>query len=524
MDQPNNINSLSYQSVYPRHLLYSILSKRGLNSLISKLVVLPFMLLSQLLALHYSSLPQQGEQIITGLALDSRQVKPGDIFFALAGTRSHGEIYLKSALEKGAVAVLKESNTTLLEWLPGNLPCIHLPDLSNIVGEIAARFYGYPSQHQTVIGVTGTNGKTSITHFLAQILHTKAPAGLIGTLGYGIYGALQPATHTTPNAIDLQQLFAQFQAQQVATVVMEVSSHALAQGRVNGIRFDTAVFTNLTRDHLDYHHTMQAYGEAKLQLFTKQGLKTAVVNLDDPFGNNVLTHLASTVTPLTYSLQNNHAEVFARIQAYNSQGCQLTVHTAWGNGQLQTPLFGPFNISNLLATLTVLLNQGWHLTTLLEQMQTLQTVPGRMELLKLAGQPTVIIDYAHTPAALENTLLALREHFKQHILWCVFGCGGDRDQGKRPLMGEIAQRYADKVIITDDNPRHESSQSIINDILRGCPQPQAVIPDRRQAISYALQHAQPSEVVLIAGKGHEQYQQVGEQKLFFSDREYVIQG
>jgi UDP-N-acetylmuramoyl-L-alanyl-D-glutamate--2,6-diaminopimelate ligase len=231
------------------------------------------MLLSELLTPHYSSLPQQGEQIITGLALDSRQVKPGDVFFALAGTRSHGEIYLQSALEKGAVAVVKESNAPLLEWLPGNLPYIHLPNLSDKIGEIAARFYDHPSQHQTVIGVTGTNGKTSITHFLAQILHTKTPTGLIGTLGYGIYGALQPATHTTPNAIDLQQLFAQFQAQQVATVVMEVSSHALVQGRVNGIVFDTAIFTNLTRDHLDYHHTMQAYGEAKLQLFTKQGLK-----------------------------------------------------------------------------------------------------------------------------------------------------------------------------------------------------------------------------------------------------------
>jgi len=479
------------------------------------------MLLSELLASHYPSFPSQAEQVITGLALDSRQVKPGDIFFALAGTRSHGEIYLQSALEKGAVAVLKESTTTLLEWLPGDLPCIHLPHLSDKVGEIAARFYGYPTKQQTVIGVTGTNGKTSITYFLAQILHAKTPTGLIGTLGYGIYGALQSTHHTTPNAIDLQQLFSQFQAQQVTTVVMEVSSHALVQGRVNGIVFDTAVFTNLTRDHLDYHHTMQAYGEAKLRLFTKPGLKTAVVNLDDPFGHTVLAQLASTVTPLTYSLQNHHADIFAQLKAYNHQGCELAIETPWGSLQLQAPLLGRFNISNLLATVTVLLNQGWDLTSVWEHVQTLQTVPGRMELINLTGQATVIIDYAHTPDALKNILLALREHFKQSLLWCVFGCGGDRDQGKRPLMGEIAQRYADKVIITDDNPRHESSQSIINDILRGCPQPEAVIPDRKQAINYVLQQAQANEVILIAGKGHEEYQQVGEQRLFFSDRQCV---
>jgi UDP-N-acetylmuramoyl-L-alanyl-D-glutamate--2,6-diaminopimelate ligase len=376
-----------------------------------------------------------------------------------------------------------------------------------------------------IIGVTGTNGKTSVTHFIAHLLQSYAPCGLFGTLGYGIYGALQPGLHTTPDAIHLQALLAQLRTQKVSQAVMEVSSHGLVQGRVNGIRFETAVLTNLSRDHLDYHQTMRAYGDAKRRLFSMPDLKYAVINLDDAdaFGQSVLANLPKTVVPVSYSLQDKTADVYAQIRAYEIDGCQLDIYTRWGDGeQCRIPLFGQFNVSNVLAALSVLLNMGFPLSQVVSQLGTLRSVPGRMERFGQAHQPTVIVDYAHTPDALEKALLALREHLKGlGKMWCVFGCGGDRDRGKRRLMGEVAFRYADNVIVTDDNPRHESSQAIIDDILQGCPEPAAVIADREQAIGYALESAAVGDVVLIAGKGHEDFQQVGDQRFAFSDRALV---
>ena len=502
------------------------------------------MLLSQLLT---QKLPTLFERKITGLTLDSRMVRQGHIFLALTGTQTHGEIYIDSALQKGAVAVLKEAPTHKFEMLVEKIPCISLPNLSQQAGEIAARFYNDPSRTMCVIGVTGTNGKTSVTHAIAGLLHPQVPCGLLGTLGYGIYGELQPGFHTTPDAIRLQALFAQLQAQKIQHLAMEVSSHALVQGRVNGITYNTAVFTNLSRDHLDYHQTMAQYGQAKQHLFMMPALKTAIINLDDAFGLKLLAALPANVKPLTYSLQDKRADIYANISAFDSQGLTLDLATPWGNGQGQSSWFGPFNGSNLLAALTVLLNLGLPLPQLLTQLKMLRAVPGRMERFGQADQPTVIVDYAHTPDALEKVLLALQQHLKiaksatsnpdsrfptneansmtsltdSPHLWCVFGCGGDRDRGKRRLMGEIAQRYADQVIITDDNPRHESSQAILDDIREGCPTPTAVISDRQQAISYALQQAKPRDVVLIAGKGHEDYQQIGDQRLPFSDRMIV---
>jgi UDP-N-acetylmuramoyl-L-alanyl-D-glutamate--2,6-diaminopimelate ligase len=473
------------------------------------------MLLSQLLK---QNLQKKFDCHVTGLTLDSRQVCPGDAFLALAGTEKHGEIFIKSAIQKGAKALLKEADKAGFEILTGDIPCISIPDLSQKIGEIAARFYDYPSRNKQIIGVTGTNGKTSVTHAIAQLLHSdNTPCGLLGTLGYGIYGALKQGIHTTPDAIHLQALLAQLQNGQY--LVMEVSSHALIQGRVNGIRFDTAVLTNLSRDHLDYHKTMTAYGDAKRQLFFYPHLKTAVINIDDTFGQSVLANLPPSVTPLTYSLRNNNADIYANICTYDMQGCQFTVHTPWGEGKGQIQLFGQFNVSNILAALTVLLQKGFSLSQLIEQLPTLHAVPGRME--RFGQQPTVIIDYAHTPDALEKALLAVSKHCQIGKLWCVFGCGGDRDRGKRQLMGEVAQRYADKVIITDDNPRHESSQAIIDDILQGCSTPTAIKPDREKAIRYALQQAAVNDIILIAGKGHEDYQQIGDKRLPFSDRAIV---
>lgn len=485
------------------------------------------MILSELLT---TPIADQIDCPVNGLALDSRTVSAGDVFLALGGTQTHGERYIDSALQKGAVAVLKEAPVTRVEILADDKPCISLPNLSEQVGEIAARFYGHPSRQMHVIGVTGTNGKTTVTHAIAQLLSAHTRCGLIGTLGYGIYGQLQPASHTTPNAIRLQALFAQQLGQNVKHLVMEVSSHALAQGRVNGITFETALLTNLSRDHLDYHQTMTAYGDTKRRLFTMPDLKTAVINIDDTFGQSVLADLPTTVAPLTYSLHDKTANVYAEIDAYLTGGLQLQIHTDWGQGVGKLPWYGQFNVSNALATVTVLLNMGFPLPQLLKQLSTLRTIPGRMEQFGQANQPTVIVDYAHTPDALEKVLLELRQHFNavsgkntQSVakLWCVFGCGGDRDSGKRQLMGEVAQRLADNVIITDDNPRHESSQAIINDILPGCPAPTAVISDRQQAIHYALQNAAVGDIVLIAGKGHEEYQQIGDQRLPFSDRNLV---
>jgi UDP-N-acetylmuramoyl-L-alanyl-D-glutamate--2,6-diaminopimelate ligase len=488
-------------------------------------------LLSQLLT---HELPMKFDRTVTGLTLDSRQVRPSNVFFALAGTQKHGEVYIESALQKGAIAVLKEAPFPSvdikadikkapiegIEMLAGDIPCLSVPHLSQQVGRIAARFYGEPARHKQIIGVTGTNGKTSVTHAIAQLLQMNAiPCGLLGTLGYGIYGALQPGIHTTPDAIRLHALLAQLR--EVPFMAMEVSSHALVQGRVNGIPFDTAVLTNLSRDHLDYHKTMRAYGEAKGRLFCWPDLKTAVINIDDTFGQSVLANLPPNVTPLTYSLRDKAASVYAHVHAYEVQGCQLEISSDWGEGKTYSPLFGQFNVSNVLAALTVLLNKGFPLSQLLEQLPSLRAVPGRMERFGQAEQSSVIIDYAHTPDALEKTLLALSAHCQVGDLWCVFGCGGDRDRGKRRLMGEVAQRYADKVIITDDNPRHETSQAIIDDILQGCHQPTAVIADREQAIHYALQKAAVTDIILIAGKGHEDYQEIGDQRFPFSDRAIV---
>ncbi len=470
------------------------------------------MLLSELLAIDLSS-----DHFITGLSLDSRIISPGNLFFAISGTQTDGKLYIDMVLQQGAVAILKQSNSFSIEILPGNIPCISFPNLAERLGEIVAKFYHNPSQNMSVIGVTGTNGKTSISHAIAHILQSYAPCGLFGTLGYGVYGNLQPASHTTPHAITLQSLFAELNQQHVSQVVMEVSSHALAQGRVNGINFETALLTNLSRDHLDYHKTMTAYSDAKRSLFAMPNLKTAILNYDDEFGRSILAELP---TALTYSIQERTANVYAKILSYNTNGCQLNIYSDWGNEQLHSPWLGHFNVSNILAILTTLLSMDFPLYELINKLTILPTVPGRMERLGSAGQVTTVIDYAHTPDALEKALLALREHLEGKV-WCVFGCGGNRDRGKRQLMGEVAQLCADKVVITDDNPRHENSQVIIDDILQGCPTPTAVISDRKQAIEYALQNANVNDVVLIAGKGHEDYQQIGDQRLPFSDRDLV---
>ncbi|MCK5720351.1 MAG: UDP-N-acetylmuramoyl-L-alanyl-D-glutamate--2,6-diaminopimelate ligase [Thiomargarita sp.] len=474
------------------------------------------MLLSQLIN---QTLAKSIDRSISHLTLDSRTIVEGSVFIALQGTQTHGELFIESALQLGTTAILKEAVSSKIEMM-GKIPCIHIPNLSQKVGKIAAGFYHHPSQNMQITGVTGTNGKTSVTHIIAQYLHLNGvSSGLIGTLGYGIYPYLQLGNHTTPDAINLQSLLAELRNQSISQVTMEVSSHALVQGRVNGINFDTAILTNLSQDHLDYHKTMAAYAEAKQRLFNWENLKTAIINLDDLFGQTILAKI-SAKNVLTYSLENKMADVYTHIESYNINGCSLKIYTPWGNIKTHSPLFGAFNVSNLLAALTMLLNQGFDLSTLGAQLEAIKPVSGRME--KIQHQALVIIDYAHTPDALEKALLTLAQHCDDGDLWCVFGCGGDRDKGKRALMGKVANQYADKIIITDDNPRTENSQAIIDDILTTCPHPTQVIPNRKQAIHYALQQATAQDIILIAGKGHENHQQIGEQKFPFSDQEVVL--
>ncbi|MBI5462614.1 MAG: UDP-N-acetylmuramoyl-L-alanyl-D-glutamate--2,6-diaminopimelate ligase [Gammaproteobacteria bacterium] len=474
---------------------------------------------------------------VQGLALSSRQVQPGYVFFAVAGSHVHGIDFVADAVAAGAVAIVWEPTDAVTEDAAGlraaAVPVVAVERLGRHVGVIAARFYGQPSRDMFVIGVTGTDGKTSCTHFIAQALHTpQSPCGLIGTLGYGCYGALRTGVHTTPDALTLQQELAALRDNGAQALAMEVSSHGLDQGRAAGIGFDVAVLTNLSRDHLDYHGNEQAYAEAKRRLFTLPDLGAAVLNLDDAFGQALFAELPATLPVIAYTQEPAALHQYTRANTRwlcaqdvttSTAGMHMTVQGSWGEGALQTRLLGRFNISNLLAALAVLLLRGIALDEALKRLAEVQTVPGRMETFGGGDQqPLVVVDYAHTPRALEVVLGALRAHCDGH-LWCVFGAGGERDIGKRPLMGAIAERLADHAILTDDNPRHEDATQIVMDILSGMEDPDAayVQRNRGQAIAQALSSSDAGDIVLIAGKGHEDYQQVGDQRLHFSDREQV---
>jgi len=474
------------------------------------------------------SLPDGVDLPITGIALDSRQVCPGDLFFACAGSHTHGVQFIDDAIVRGAVAVVVEGdmNDTGYPPLHQGVPIIGVTGLTHHLGQLAARFYGDPSHRLTVIGVTGTNGKTSITHFLAQVLNrAEAPCAVIGTIGVGLYRQLSPTTHTTPDAVVLQGLLADLLTQGAYWLGMEVSSHALDQGRVEGVAFDVAVFTNLTRDHLDYHGDMTAYGLAKQRLFQFPNLKYAVVNTDDSFGRALLRGLPAGVQAIGYGLSpfdgvgENGSQVLGNKLCLSATGLRMVVTTPWGNGILESPLLGRFNASNLLAVLTTLVVLGIPLDEALSALSRVQSVSGRMETFGGGpATPLVVVDYAHTPDALEQVLLTLREHTMGR-LWCVFGCGGERDRGKRPLMGAVVERLANMVIVTNDNPRGEEAADICRAILNGMKTPARamVIPERAAAIRHAIISAKPEDVILVAGKGHEDYQQIGTTRFPFSD-------
>ena len=463
------------------------------------------------------SLPH--EIIISHLALDSRLVQPGDLFFALSGTHLDGRLFIQEAIQKGASAILTESNEFNLIW-EDKIPIISIPDLKNQTGKLAAKFYDYPAKKMRMMGVTGTSGKTSCTQFIAAILHDlKISCGVIGTLGNGLYGNIEAGSLTTPDAITLQKTLAEFAKAGAKFTAMEVSSHSLDQGRVSGVEFDIGIFTNLSRDHLDYHETMEKYGEAKKRLFDQANY--AVINADDAFGKKLLQTFNKRKNVFAYSSLNK-ADVYADRIQLDSSGIKANLVTPWGNANLVSTLVGEFNLNNLLAVISTLGLLDIPLSSIMQSIRELHPVAGRMQSLGGGDKPWVVVDYAHKPDALEKVLIALRQQ-TQRKLYCVFGCGGDRDRGKRPMMAKIAEQYADQVIVTDDNPRFEDPAQIVEDILQGFTDTSRVIVqhDRAKAIFDSIQFAEAGDCVLIAGKGAETYQVVKDEKIPFSDVEKV---
>ena len=472
------------------------------------------------------------EARVADLTLDSRQVRAGSLFFALPGQNVHGLNFAADAAKRGASAVLWEAGDDVLPpVLPPNVFAAAIPDLKQLVGRIADRFFNWPSSHLRIVGITGTNGKTTCAYLLAQCLERLGnAAAYMGTIGWGRPAALAEPTHTTPDAVTVQRTLAQLRTSGVRELAMEVSSHALDQGRVDGVRFQAAAFTNLTRDHLDYHGTMREYGAAKARLFQAADLKHIVLNVGDEFGRalaQTYTGRASLIAIWVGAGDSGwlaDREVHATQVRMEPRGISMELDGSFGRLTVNTQLMGRFNAENSLIVIACLLSFGVSLTDAASALAYAKPAPGRMEVLNAGtrNQPTVVVDYAHTPDALAKALSAAREHCAG-ALWCVFGCGGDRDAGKRPVMGAIADELADQIIVTDDNPRSEDPQAITAAIVSGIRSHAVrVINDRSDAIATALKEAQAIDVVLIAGKGHEDYQIYGQTRRRFSDRSEAL--
>ena len=472
-------------------------------------------------------LPELKDEIeLHNMVLDSRKVKTGDLFVAIKGHQVDGNQFIDSAIHSGASAVISEtelSSEHLTITFIGNVPVVKFYQLARHLSLLADIFYDSPSKKLTLVGVTGTNGKTTISQLLAQWVELLGHrAAVMGTIGNGLFGAVVEAKNTTGSAVELQSSLAKFRQDGADFAAIEVSSHGLAQYRVEALHFKAAIFTNLTRDHLDYHQTMENYASAKKRLFTELDTQIKVINVDDEIGCQWLSELpdAIAVSTGTDFQANSHQWMKATNIHYHAKGSDITFESSWDNGVLHSPLIGAFNVSNLLLVMTTLLSFGYPLENLLATAKSLKGVCGRMEMIQYPNKPTVIVDYAHTPDALEKALLAAREHC-QGELWCIFGCGGDRDRGKRPLMAKVAEQFANKVIVTKDNPRSEPYKQIEDDIVSGFINMDKVgiIPDREQAIQFAIESTIENDVILIAGKGHEHYQIIDDEVILFSDQD-----
>lgn len=469
---------------------------------------------------------------IARLVTDSRAVMLGDTFVAYPGERADGRRFIPQAIAQGASAVIWEAEH--FEWDDAwTIPNLAVRDLRHHAGVLAHEVYGRPTERLWMVGVTGTNGKTSSSHWLARAFgDVGRKCTVIGTLGNGFPGALQASANTTPDAVKVHGLCAEYLQAGAQAVAMEVSSHALAQGRVNGVHFDVALLTNLSRDHLDYHGDMESYAASKRKLFHWETLRSIVLNLDDPYGADLAETLSGSGPEIIgYGLSDmalQRAErlglrmVHGHLLELSAQGLTLQIHSSWGGAQLRSALVGRFNAANLLGVMAVLLASDIPLQQTIDSLSHVEPVSGRMQRLGGNGKPTVIVDYAHTPDALEKVLMTLEElcHADGGQLSCVFGCGGDRDRGKRPMMGRVATMFADHCIVTSDNPRSEAPEAIATEIIAGIESVNFELElDRGTAIARAIAAAGARDTVLLAGKGHENYQEIAGRRLPFSDVE-----
>ncbi|MEO0350177.1 MAG: UDP-N-acetylmuramoyl-L-alanyl-D-glutamate--2,6-diaminopimelate ligase [Cyanobacteria bacterium P01_A01_bin.15] len=468
------------------------------------------------------------EKTVTGLCTNSRDCQPGDLFFGMPGTRVDGGEFWPSALGQGAIAAILSPNALQNQPATDDGPLlIPMDDMATVCGELAAAFYNYPGKTLNLVGVTGTNGKTTTTHLIEHFLNAASvPTGLLGTLYTRWPGHQETAIHTTPFPVELQRELIKVAEAGCQHAIMEVSSHALAQKRVWGCAFEVAVFTNLTQDHLDYHKTLNNYFEAKALLFNDDYLRgRAILNSRDPYGQKLIERL-SPDRVWTYHITDDGADLYTQDLSYGATGVSGLLVTPTGTAVFSSPLVGQFNLENLLAAVGAVLHLGVSLDSLVGALANFGGVPGRMERVQASPNQdiSVIVDYAHTPDGLENALRAARPFIAGQLI-CVFGCGGDRDRTKRPQMGRIAHGLADRVIITSDNPRTEDPQQILADVVAGIdadlPE-DAVVCDRAVAIRQAVLTAQPGDGVLIAGKGHEDYQILGTEKIHFDDREQSL--
>ena len=464
------------------------------------------------------------------VTMDSRQVKPGSLFLATSGIKRHGLEFAQQAFASGAVAILFEpAKGVVAPFAPPGKVVLPIKSLSAHIGVIASRFFDEPTLDLKVCGVTGTNGKSSVTHLIGSALRlTGRRCGQMGTLGFGLTEPLTRSDMTTPDAVSVQQRLGWLREQRATHVAMEVSSHALDQYRVNAVGFDVAVFTNLSRDHLDYHADLDAYAAAKKRLFEQFAITHAVINADDALGRELIASTESQVPVTAVTAKNNesvkddfkHVLRASHIETH-AHGLAFDVEGSFGSGRIQSSLLGSFNALNLLSALGVLLHWGVPFEQALGALGRVKAPAGRMESFGREGEAQFVVDYAHTPDALLNAVTALREHCAGE-LWCVFGCGGDRDRGKRPLMAAAAQ-HADRIIVTNDNPRYEDPDVIVSEIMEGFTDTSKVTveKERAMAIAHAVKSAQAGDVVLIAGKGHEDYQLIGNERVEMCDRALV---
>lgn len=463
--------------------------------------------------------------VVSGLQLDSRQVQSGQAFVAVPGVASDGRRFVSQAVAAGAAAVLADAeNGALTISYEQQVPCVHVPELAGQVGDIAARWFGEPAANLALTGVTGTNGKTSITWFLRDALNALGNrCALVGTLGVGLKGEEQHTGHTTPDPITLQAALASARDAGANSVAMEVSSHALDQKRLGSTPVTTAVFSNLSRDHLDYHGDMESYLAAKSVLFSRPGVRLAVINCDDHAASSLVSCLADDVRCVTFGGQQG-ATVRCVNVAYDANGMHATLSVGGEAIDVALPLFGPFNLSNLMAVAAILHGQGVETAVLGKALAAVTPVPGRMEPVCAEQGPTVIVDYAHTPDGLEKALQACRAHFDSK-LYCIVGCGGDRDAGKRPMMAKVAEQLADVVVLTSDNPRSENPQTIIEQMQTGLTHPDKAMAmvDRAEAVVETVSRAAAGDVILLAGKGHEDYQEINGVRHPCDDRELARQ-